>query len=182
MRGGAFGPRLSGQRPVYLISTVWKGAVPQPGPLFETAATNGHAVYWLEEHGEPLMRPAVRIITAITELCGTMPVEDACRLMAACWGATKVFYQAPLNVLDPVLCSQCDSYALSTRGNIRLLRPERVLVALAVPRVPEGAAAFWQRGKGSIYRCESARCMCAGVFRRGCRFIRTTSWFTPCLA
>ena len=46
------------------------------------------------------------------------------------------------------MCSQCDSYALSTRGNIRLLRPERVLVALAVPRVPEGAAAFLAEGQG----------------------------------
>lgn len=125
-----------------------KGPSRSPALFFETAATNGHAVYWLEEHGRAAYAACREDHHRITELCGTMPVEDACRLMAACWGATKVFYQAPLNVLDPVLCSQCDSYALSTRGNIRLLRPERVLVALAVPRVPEGAAVFLAEGQG----------------------------------
>ena len=65
-----------------------KGPSRSPALFFETAATNGHAVYWLEEHGRAAYAACREDHHRITELCGTMPVEDACRLMAACWGAT----------------------------------------------------------------------------------------------
>ena len=159
-----------------------KGPSRSPALFFETAATNGHAVYWLEEHGRAAYAACREDHHRITELCGTMPVEDACRLMAACWGRPRC------SIRPPSMCwiQCCAANAIAMRclpvEIFGCCAPNGYWLLWPCRACRRERRLFWQRGKGSIYRCESARCMCAGVFRRGCRFIRTTSWFTPCLA